>query len=42
LRRMDSNYRYRKDPVPHTRKWRSESVTAAYRKNYAYVCKPWL
>ena len=22
LRKMDSNYRYRKDPVPHTRKWR--------------------
>lgn len=22
LRKMDSNYKYRKDPVPHTRKWR--------------------
>ena len=40
LRKMDSNYRYRKDPVPHTRKWRggpsqSPPHTAKIMRMYA-------
>ena len=40
LRRIDSNYRYRKDPVPHTRKWRggprqSPPHTAKIMRMYA-------
>lgn len=40
LRRIDSNYRYRKDPVPHIRKWRggprqSPPHTAKIMRMYA-------